>query len=108
MIVEVNQANFENEVLDSSQPVIVEFWVGWSRPSKMMTPLLHEIAAENAGRVKIARVNVDENHALAERHHIETIPTLIYYTRGLVRDYLVGVHGRREIMSRLEALSFVA
>jgi thioredoxin 1 len=107
-IIEINQSNFESEVLNSNRPVIVDFWAEWCGPCKMLSPLLDEIATEQAGRVKIAKVNVDENPALAAQHHIQSIPTLLYFANGLVHDQIVGVQGKKAILAKLDALSFAA
>ena len=103
--IEINAANFEAEVLESGQPVLVDFWAEWCGPCKMLAPLLEEIAAEQSGRVKIAKVNVDDNPALAQRYSIQAIPTLLYFAGGEVRDKSVGVQGKRAIASKLEALA---
>ncbi|MEI9865179.1 MAG: thioredoxin domain-containing protein [Limisphaerales bacterium] len=84
-IIKINQANFEREVLNATQPVIVNFWAEWCSQCKMLAPLLNEIATEYAGRVKIARVNVEENPSLAGQHHIESTPTLIYFSNASCR-----------------------
>jgi len=102
--VEVTADNFKREVLEATQPVLVDFWAEWCGPCKMIAPLLEEIATERAGRVKIAKVNVDENPALAEQHHVQSIPTLVYYYNGLIHDQVIGVASKKTISHRLEAL----
>ena len=103
--IEINEANFEAEVLKSAQPVLVDFWAGWCGPCKMLAPVLDEIATELAGRVKVAKVDVDENPALAARFGIQSIPTLLYFANGEVRDKSIGVQGKRAIVSKLEGLA---
>jgi thioredoxin 1 len=104
-IVDVNEMNFASEVLNSTRPVIVDFWAEWCGPCKMIAPVLEEIATECAGRYKIARVNVDENPALARNHHIRSIPTLLYFADGLVHAQIVGIAGKTEILSKLEEIT---
>ncbi|MDR3457110.1 MAG: thioredoxin [Verrucomicrobiae bacterium] len=106
--IEINETNFETEVLQSSQPVLVDFWAEWCGPCKMIAPLLEEIATEQAGRVKVAKVNVDTNPALAARYGIQAIPTLLYFAGGEPRDKTVGVTGKKAILSKLEKLAVPA
>jgi thioredoxin len=101
--IEINETNFENEVLQSNQPVLVDFWAEWCGPCKMLAPVLDEIAEEQTG-IKIAKVNVDENPALAVRFGIQSIPTLLFFADGELKDRTVGVIGKRQILSRLEKL----
>ena len=103
--IEINEANFETEVLQSKQPVLVDFWAEWCGPCKMLAPLLDEIATEQAGRMKVAKVNVDMNPVLAARFGIQSIPTLLYFAGGEVRDKTIGVTGKRAILSKLEKLA---
>ena len=103
--IEVNDGNFEAEVLKSTQPVVVDFWAEWCGPCKMLAPVLDEIASEQGGRAKIVKVNVDENQALAARFGIRSIPTLLYFARGELREQTVGVVNKKSIVSRLESLA---
>ena len=106
--IEINEANFESEVLQSNQPVLVDFWAEWCGPCKMLAPVLDEIALEQAGRVKVAKVNVDSNPGLAARFGIQSIPTLLYFAGGEVRDQTVGVLSKRAIVAKLEKLTVPA
>jgi len=103
--IELNENNFAGEVLQSNQPVVVDFWAEWCGPCKMVAPLLDEIATEQAGKVKVAKVNVDANPGLAARFGIQAIPTLLYFAGGELRDRTVGVTGKRGIVDRLEKLA---
>ena len=102
--IEINEANFESEVLQSNQPVLVDFWAEWCGPCKMIAPLLDEIATEQAGQVKVAKVNVDTNPVLAARYGIQSIPTLLYFAGGEVQDQTIGAAGKRAILAKLEKL----
>jgi thioredoxin 1 len=106
--IEINEANFETEVLKSAQPVLVDFWAKWCGPCKMLAPVLDEIATEQAGRAKIAKVNVDDNPALAARFGIQSIPTLLFFASGEVRHQTVGVAGKKAIVAKLESLAVAA
>lgn len=107
-VIEVSEANFAGEVLESVQPVVVDFWAEWCGPCKMLAPVLEEIAVEHAGRIKIAKVNVDSSPALAARFGIQAIPTLLFFVNGEVRDQTIGIVGKRGIVSRLEKLAVPA
>ena len=105
---EITEANFEAEVLNSTQPVLVDFWAEWCGPCKMLSPVLDEIASEQAGRLKVAKVNVDQHPALAARFAIQSIPTLVYFAEGEVRHRTVGVAGKKAILAQLEDLGVPA
>lgn len=103
--IEINQTNFEAEVLKSAEPVIVDFWAQWCGPCKMLGPVLDEIAGELAGQAKVGKVNIDESPALAERFGIRSIPTLLYFTGGEVRRQTVGLVSKKAILSTLESVA---
>src|SRR5206468_4984516 len=96
-IVNLTQENFAAEVLQSSTPVLVDFWAEWCGPCKMVAPILDELAEEYNGRVKIAKVNIDEQQELATQYGIRAIPTLLLFSQGQVAEQIVGMRGKREI-----------
>jgi thioredoxin 1 len=102
---ELNEANFETEVLKANETVVVDFWAPWCGPCKMLAPVLDELAREQGGRVKIGKVNVDENQALAQRYNVQSIPTLLYFRGGEVRHQAVGLISKKVILSALEQLA---
>jgi thioredoxin 1 len=89
-ITHVSEASFDQEVVQSGQPVLVDYWAEWCGPCKMIEPLLHEIADEYAGRIKIAKVNIDENPQVANQFKIRGIPTLMVFKDGKVQGMKVG------------------
>ncbi len=105
---EITEASFETEVLNAPQPVLVDFWAEWCGPCKMLAPVLDEIAREQAGRARVVKINVDENPNLAARYGIQSIPTLLYFSGGEVRDQTVGVTGKKVIAGKLQALAAAA
>ena len=100
--VKVTDANFAQDVLQSSEPVVVDFWAEWCGPCRMIGPALEEISSEMEGRVKIAKLNVDENPDTAARFEARSIPTLLVLKAGRQVDRLVGVQPMAEIIRRLE------
>ena len=94
--------NFEEEVINSSIPVLVDFWAEWCGPCKMIAPILDELAEEYEGRVKIAKVDVDSNNKTAGRYNILSIPALLFFKNGEVVDQVVGALGKWQLTSRLE------
>ncbi|KEQ03090.1 MULTISPECIES: thioredoxin [Pseudorhizobium] len=88
--VKVDNSNFQAEVLESSQPVVVDFWAEWCGPCKMIGPSLEEISNEMAGKVKVVKLNIDENPELAAKFGVRSIPTLAMFKGGEVADIKVG------------------
>ena len=103
--IDINETNFETEVLKSPQPVLVDFWAEWCGPCKMLGPVLEEIATEQAGSLKVAKVNVDESPALASRYKVQSIPTLLYLKDGVVRHQTIGVVSKGAILSKVATLN---
>ncbi|HEX7962067.1 MAG TPA: thioredoxin [Terriglobales bacterium] len=103
--VTITDATFSNEVEHSPTPVLVDLWAPWCGPCRIMAPILDELAKEMAGRVKIAKLNVDENLRTAARFKVQSIPTLLAFKEGREMDRIVGVQPKAEISRRLERLA---
>jgi thioredoxin 1 len=104
-IIILNDANFKKEVVESPIPVLVDFWAEWCGPCKMVAPILDELASEYDGKVKIGKVNVDENQGLATEHGIRAIPTLLLFKDGQVEETIVGVRPKRDFKTKLDAVA---
>ena len=104
-IVNLAESTFDSEVLKSSQPVLVDFWAEWCGPCKMIAPLLDELAAEYDGRVRIAKVNIDEQQSLALRYNVRAIPTLLLFNKGQVVEQVVGMKSKRDLKASFDKVA---
>jgi len=98
---DVSQANFQQEVLSSSQPVLVDFWAPWCGPCKMLGPVVEKVAGNHAGRAKFVKLNTDENPSLAGEYQVSGIPCLILFKGGKPVDRIVGYVSEQTINSML-------
>ncbi|MGH2585153.1 MAG: thioredoxin [Dehalococcoidia bacterium] len=101
---DVTDANFENEVVKSDLPTLVDFWAPWCGPCRMVAPIVEELAGEYEGRVKFVKMNTDENPAVSGRYGIRSIPTLLVFKDGEVKGQIVGFRPKSELKNRLESV----
>ena len=100
-VIHINKSNFQNEVLDSEKPVLLDFWASWCGPCRMVSPIVDEIAAER-GDIKVGKVNVDEQPELAGQFGVMSIPTLVVMKDGKVVNQAVGVRPKEQILDLLK------
>ena len=102
-VAELTDQNFQSEVIDSAQPVLVDFWAPWCGPCRMIAPMVEELAAENHGSVKVGKVNIDDNPAAAQNYGVSSIPTLMVFKNGDVVDRFVGVQPKQKLQKAIDA-----
>jgi thioredoxin 1 len=100
-VVTLTENNFDQEVIKSDKPVLIDFWASWCGPCRMVSPIVDEIADEEAGKVKVGKVNVDEQPELASRFGVMSIPTLVVMKNGEVASTSVGARGKEAILGML-------
>src|SRR5208337_3887390 len=105
LIVTLTQESFAQQVLQSPVPVLVDFWAEWCGPCKMIAPVLDELADEYDGKVKIGKVNIDEQQALATKYGIRAIPTLLLINKGEVAEQMVGAKSKRDLKASLDRVA---
>lgn len=104
-ILVLTQDNFAKEVLQSPTPVLVDFWAEWCGPCKMIAPILDELADEYEGRIRIAKVNIDEQQGIASEYGIRAIPTLLLFAKGQVADQMVGLRSKRDLKASFDRVA---
>ena len=102
-VIHLDEATFDQVLSDSNVPILVDFWATWCGPCRMVAPILEEIAEEHAEAVRIVKVDVDNNPELSNRFGIRNIPTLLFFKGGELKDQVVGLTSKADLISRLSA-----
>jgi thioredoxin 1 len=102
-VLAVDQSNYQAEVMEATTPVLVDFWAPWCGPCRMVAPVMEELATDLAGKVKVVKINVDENSALAAKYNVMSIPTIMLVKKGQVEEQMVGYVPKATITSKIQA-----
>ncbi len=100
--IEINESNFEGEVLSSDTPVLVDFWAEWCGPCKAISPVVDELAGEYTGRLKVGKVNVDASAGIAAKYGVRSIPTLLLFKGGELQDTMIGARSKGEMVKMVD------
>jgi len=103
-VLEINETNFDEQVLKSSQPVLIDFWAEWCGPCRMLGPTIEKLAADYATKVKVGKIDTDSNRELALRYGIDSIPTVILFKGGQIAKKLVGLRKEQDFKEAINAL----
>ncbi|XOV69713.1 MAG: thioredoxin [Verrucomicrobiota bacterium] len=101
----INEADFNEKVLNASQPALVDFWAEWCGPCKMLAPVLEELSSDNQGKINIFKVNVDHNQQLAVQFNIRSIPTLLFFKDGQVQEQVVGLKNKSDLQASIDRIA---
>lgn len=101
--ININEASFDRAVTQSPIPVLVDFWAPWCGPCKMIGPVLNEIAKENSETLRVAKVNVDDEPALAQKFNVRSIPTLLIFKGGQLKETIVGAASKQTLLGKIAA-----
>ena len=105
MAIHLTEENFEQEVLQSEQTVLVDFWASWCPPCRALNPIIEQVADEVAGQAKVAKLNIDESEAIAAKYQVSSIPTVLVFRNGQVVESIVGLKDKQTYVDALTAVA---